>query len=59
MIIPVMLPYNYAAVDPLDALTSNIPGMAGEDYPIYAEVNESGFICDGQVDGGYYADPET
>ena len=31
----------------------------GEDYPIYAEVPESGFVCDGQVDGGYYADPEA
>merc|ERR1712226_1141122 len=31
----------------------------GEDYPIYAEVPESGFACDGQVDGGYYADPEA
>ena len=33
--------------------------MPGEDYPIYAEVPESGFVCDGQVDGGYYADPEA
>merc|ERR1711892_117691 len=47
------------AVDPLDALTANIPGVPGEDYPIYAEVPESGFVCDGQVDGGYYADPEA
>ena len=49
-----------AASDPaLDALASNIPGVPGEDYPIYAEVPESGFTCDGQVDGGYYADPEA
>merc|ERR1719341_809924 len=40
-------------------LASNIPGVPGEDYPIYAEVPESGFACDGQVDGGYYADPEA
>ena len=40
-------------------LEKAIPGVPGEDYPIYAEVPESGFTCDGQVDGGYYADPEA
>merc|ERR1712038_487808 len=48
-----------AGEDPLAALASNIPGVPGEDYPIYAEVPESGFSCEGQVDGGYYADPEA
>merc|ERR1711937_743368 len=47
------------AADPLAMLQSSIPGVPGEDYPIYAEVPESGFSCDGQVDGGYYADPEA
>merc|ERR1719369_1243303 len=41
------------------ALASNIPGVPGEDYPIFAEVPETGFSCEGQVDGGYYADPEA
>jgi len=41
------------------ALEETIPGIPGEDYPIYAEVPESSFVCDGQVDGGYYADPEA
>ena len=51
---------SYGGEDPaLAALASNIPGVPGEDYPIYAEVPESGFTCDGQVDGGYYADPEA
>ena len=31
--------------------------MAGEDFPIYAEVPDTGFTCDGQVEGGKYADP--
>merc|ERR1719148_283968 len=52
-----------AASDSADAalamLQGAIPGVPGEDYPIYAEVPESGFSCDGQVDGGYYADPEA
>jgi len=48
-----------AGEDPLAALASNIPGVPGEDYPIYSEVPESGFTCEGQVDGGYYADPEA
>jgi len=49
-----------AAGDPaLDMLQSSIPGIPGEDYPIYAEAPETGFSCEGQVDGGYYADPEA
>ena len=43
----------------LAMLQGSIPGVPGEDYPIYADVPESGFACDGQVDGGYYADPEA
>merc|ERR1712172_473902 len=43
----------------LAMLQGSIPGVLGEDYPIYAEVPESAFSCDGQVDGGYYADPEA
>merc|ERR1719290_558828 len=45
--------------DNLAMLEKSVPGVPGEDYPIYAEVPESGFACDGQVDGGYYADPEA
>merc|ERR1712080_783033 len=45
--------------DNIAMLEKAIPGVPGEDYPIYAEVPESGFSCDGQVDGGYYADPEA
>merc|ERR1711935_747429 len=48
-----------AANDPLAALSSSVPGVPGEDYPIYLEVPETAFACDGQVDGGYYADPEA
>merc|ERR1712128_405777 len=48
-----------AVSDPLSMLQASIPGIPGEDYPIYSEVPESGFLCDGQVDGGYYADPEA
>merc|ERR1719402_1723641 len=51
--------YEAAGDDALAALAANIPGVPGEDYPIYAEVPESGFSCEGQVDGGYYADPEA
>jgi len=48
-----------ASDDPLAGLSANIPGVPGEDYPIYSEVPETTFACDGQVDGGYYADPEA
>ena len=40
-------------------LEKAVPGTPGEDYPIYAEVPETSFSCDGQVEGGYYADPEA
>merc|ERR1719438_483236 len=43
----------------LDMLQNAIPGVPGEDYPIYSEVPETAFSCDGQVDGGYYSDPEA
>ena len=36
----------------LAMLQGSIPGVPGEDYPIYAEVPETAFSCDGQVDGG-------
>ena len=40
----------YGGEDPaLAALASNIPGVPGEDYPIYNEVPETAFVCDGQV----------
>merc|ERR1712203_680366 len=45
--------------DPLAMVQGAIPGVPGEDYPIYAEVPETAFACDGQVDGGYYADGEA
>ena len=38
-------------------LEVNIPGIPGEDYPIYPSVPDTGFSCDGLVEGGYYADP--
>ena len=40
--------------DPVAALYSNIPGEPGQDYPIYNEVPDTAFSCDGQVDGGRY-----
>ena len=40
--------------DPLAALANNIPGVPGEDYPIYADVPELPFSCDGQVNGGEF-----
>ena len=40
-------------------LEVNIPGVPGEDYPIYANVPDTGFTCEGLVEGGYYADPNA
>ena len=33
-------------------LEKAVPGIPGEDYPIYGEVPDTAFSCDGQVDGG-------
>ena len=41
------------------SLEETIPGVPGDDYPIFAEVPDTSFLCDGQVDGGYYSDPEA
>merc|ERR1711936_1226942 len=43
----------------IGSLEDTIPGTPGEDYPIYAVPPETSFSCDGQVDGGYYGDPEA
>ena len=48
-----------AGVSSVDDLTETIPGTPGDDYPIYSQVPETSFVCDGQVDGGYYGDPEA
>eukprot|EP00091_Calanus_sinicus_P014782 TRINITY_DN32468_c0_g1_i1.p1 TRINITY_DN32468_c0_g1~~TRINITY_DN32468_c0_g1_i1.p1 ORF type:complete len:112 (+),score=33.27 TRINITY_DN32468_c0_g1_i1:146-481(+) len=48
-----------AAQDAFNALGEAIPGEPGEDYPIYPEVPETSFSCAGQVEGGYYSDPEA
>ena len=40
------------AADPLAMLMKSVPGIPGEDYPIYAEAPETAFSCEGQVNGG-------
>merc|ERR1711936_785932 len=47
------------AVGQSQSLEENIPGVPGDDYPIFAQVPDTSFVCDGLVEGGYYADPET
>ena len=41
-----------AAADPLAMLMKSVPGIPGEDYPIFAEAPETAFSCEGQVNGG-------
>merc|ERR550517_1545441 len=52
-------PANAGAAGGIGSLEDTIPGTPGEDYPIYAVPPETSFSCDGQVDGGYYGDPEA
>ena len=42
---------SYATDDELAALQAIIPGIPGEDYPIFSEVPETEFRCDGKVGG--------
>ena len=52
-----------AAADPADMgmkmLMNAVPGTPGADYPIYASIPDTSFSCDGQLEGGYYADSEA
>merc|ERR1712203_735782 len=52
-------PAGSAGAGGIGSLEDTIPGTPGEDYPIYAVPPETSFSCDGQVDGGYYGDPEA
>ena len=38
--------------DPLDWLRDSIPGEPGVDYPIFAEVQDTAFSCEGRKFGG-------
>ena len=44
--------------DPLAGLAANIPGIPGQDYPIFATPPDTSFQCDGNIQG-YYADKES
>merc|ERR1712123_102071 len=44
--------------DALAGLAVNIPGLPGQDYPIFAFPPETSFLCDAQIQG-YYGDPES
>jgi len=43
----------------IDMLRMAVPGTPGEDYPIYDGIPNTGFSCEGRIDGGYYADVEA
>merc|ERR1712141_393829 len=44
--------------DPLASLAQNIPGVPGEDYPIFVTPPDTGFDCDEQIEG-YYSDQDA
>eukprot|EP00092_Neocalanus_flemingeri_P041012 GFUD01044655.1.p1 GENE.GFUD01044655.1~~GFUD01044655.1.p1 ORF type:complete len:158 (+),score=52.45 GFUD01044655.1:236-709(+) len=53
-----LLSSSQAQEDPLAGLAANIPGLPGQDYPIFAFPPETSFQCDGNIQG-YYADQES
>ena len=44
--------------DPLDWLRDSIPGEPGVDYPIFAEVQDTAFSCEGRKFGGRFVEIE-
>ena len=38
--------------DPLDWLRESVPGEPGVDYPVFAEIQDTSFSCEGRVFGG-------
>ena len=40
-------------VDPIEALGKTIPGLPGDDYPIFAFPPETSFLCDGRIEVVY------
>ena len=46
------------AQDDLSSLAEAIPGVPGEDFPIFGELPSTSFLCEGRQQG-YYADPEV
>ena len=45
--------------DNLKMLMDVIPGVPGQDYPIYGEIPPTSFSCQGRVFGGFYGDTTT
>ena len=43
----------------LDSLRNSIPGEPFVDYPVYSDIPQTQFKCNGKVDGSYYADTES
>ena len=43
----------------LKMLMNVIPGIPGQDYPIFGEIPSTSFSCQGRVFGGFYADTST
>ena len=37
-------------VDPIEALGKTIPGLPGDDYPIFAFPPDTSFLCDGRIE---------
>merc|ERR1711970_1396852 len=58
LVVSVVLSVSGQEEDELAGLAVNIPGLPGQDYPIFALPPETSFLCDGQIQG-YYGDPEA
>ena len=59
VVILLLLTEGHAQDTNIDKLVEHVPGLPGEDYPIFHLPPDTAFLCEVQPVEGYYADPEA
>ena len=59
LILSVVSLISNAQDDAFEKLVQRVPGIPGEDYPIFAIAPDTSFLCEVQPVEGYYADQEA
>ena len=59
VVILLILTEGHAQDTNIEKLVEHVPGLPGEDYPIFHLPPDTAFLCEVQPVEGYYADPEA
>jgi len=59
LFLSVLCKVTIAQDDNLEKLVQRVPGVPGQDYPIFSIAPETSFLCEVQPAEGYYADQEA